>query len=138
MRFKIIACLLLLTIMPATGYAQSAATNQMAPANIAKNAMNLTPQQRQQYLDQYNKMTPTQRQAITNQAQAAWQQLAPAQKESLKAEAVKQWQNLSPQEKQAMAAQVQQKLQQMTPQEKQQLTNQFQDFLKGGLQAPAK
>jgi len=135
MRFKIFACLLMLTILPVTGFAQTAAYDPMSPANIAKNAANLTPQQRQQFLDQYNKMSPAQRQAITNQAQAAWQQLAPEQKESLKAEAVKQWGNLSPQDKQALATKAQQQWQQMSPQDKQQLTNQFQDYLKNNMPA---
>jgi len=127
MRFNILVFVAVLMFFPVTGFAQMAVPS-------AGQAANLTPQQRQQYLDVYNKMSPAQRKALANQVQESWKQITPEQKEAIKNQALQQWQKISPEEKRALATQAQQKWQEMTPEDKKNLTNQFSDLLSGAMQ----
>jgi uncharacterized membrane protein YgcG len=135
MRFWMFTVLFLLGAMPSFAQivAQPGEVNELAPNNVAKNAMALSPEMRQKLMDKFQNMTPQQRQSITDQAKSAWQGMSPQNKDMLKAKAMEQYNALTPAQKQQMQDQAMQKWQTLSPQEKEQLTSQFKVLLQGSL-----
>ena len=135
MLLRILAVLFLLS-MPA--FAQSTIqgneVNELTPDNIGKNTLALTPEMQQKFIQQAQKMTPEQRQAIMNQAKTAWDKMPQAKKDAIKQKATEQYHALTPEQKQVMQKQAMEKWESMSQQEKQLLGNQFQDLLQGQLQ----